>query len=743
MRCYFSRKGKAALGCLLLAITIPSWVMSQTRVGIGTTNPDSQLHIETLNSGLLIRTAFSPGNQDFFVLTRLQASRTSSGYHTLVQYQYSDKMTGDVLPGVPMAGWSEMTSNARGMFVGTTSEAPFILTTRRMERMRLHPTGGITIGAGSLDPSAALQIHSNTQGLIIPRLTTAERNAIANPANGLMIFNLTTGHINYHKTTGGWQELTQAQPFPEIPNAWLANGNMDAPANAVLGTFNDVPLRLRVFDQRAGMLGFDTEANTFLGYASGNHTQANQANTGFGTSSLSGITSGQRNTAVGTEAGFAVSTGQRNTFVGRQAGWQTTTQSGNVALGAAALYHAKGSDHIAIGDSAYFGAASGTAAAPNIAIGKRALASASNAASNVVIGRVAFSNVTTGTANTILGNGAFSSNASTNGGQHNIALGANAMFSANGGNFNIAMNNLSLRNNTGDHNIALGAASLWNNASGNRNIALGNFSLQASTTASQQIAIGDSALYTYNGSEEGNVAIGGKAGWQLTNNGTQNTMLGRSALKDGLFTNRNVAIGFDAGNIVQGGGSNVFVGHSASAKNNLASGSIAIGAEASAGFTNSAAIGFQASVTGSNRMAFGNENVANWIFGRTIATAGRALEVGTNNTNGNGAYLTAGGTWTNNSDINLKEDIQAIDGASILSKIAALPITRWKYKGTGEYHIGPMAQDFFASFGTGVDDKSISSIDPAGVALAAIKALIEKNEKLEKEIANLKQLLEK
>jgi hypothetical protein len=212
MRCYFSRKGKAALAGLLLALTIPSWVMSQTRVGIGTTNPESQLHIESLNGGLLIRTAFSPANQDFFALTRIQASRTSTGFHTLQQYQYSDKMTGEIFPGVPLAGWSEITSNSRGMFVGTTSEAPFILTTRQIERMRLHPTGGITIGVGSLDPSATLHIHSNNKGLIIPRLTTTERNAIANPANGLMIFNLTTGHINYHRTSGGWAGKSSPRP---------------------------------------------------------------------------------------------------------------------------------------------------------------------------------------------------------------------------------------------------------------------------------------------------------------------------------------------------------------------------------------------------------------------------------------------------------------------------------------------------------------------------------------------------
>jgi hypothetical protein len=46
------------------------------------------------------------------------------------------------------------------------------------------------------------------------------------------------------------------------------------------------------------------------------------------------------------------------------------------------------------------------------------------------------------------------------------------------------------------------------------------------------------------------------------------------------------------------------------------------------------------------------------------------------------------------------------------------------YKGTdNEYHIGPMAQDFHASFNVGLNNTSISTIDPAGVALIGIQEL--------------------
>jgi hypothetical protein len=60
----------------------------------------------------------------------------------------------------------------------------------------------------------------------------------------------------------------------------------------------------------------------------------------------------------------------------------------------------------------------------------------------------------------------------------------------------------------------------------------------------------------------------------------------------------------------------------------------------------------------------------------------------------------------------------------VLAKIDALPISRWSYKSErGVRHVGPMAQDFYAAFKVGEDDKHITSIDEDGVALAAIKAL--------------------
>jgi hypothetical protein len=98
-----------------------------------------------------------------------------------------------------------------------------------------------------------------------------------------------------------------------------------------------------------------------------------------------------------------------------------------------------------------------------------------------------------------------------------------------------------------------------------------------------------------------------------------------------------------------------------------------------------------------------------------------------------GAYLTSTGTWTNNSDRAKKYDLSPLDARSVLDKVARMPITSWSYKGDPAFvrHVGPMAQDFYAAFGLGLDNKHITTIDEGGVALAAVQGLYRQNRALE------------
>ncbi len=108
--------------------------------------------------------------------------------------------------------------------------------------------------------------------------------------------------------------------------------------------------------------------------------------------------------------------------------------------------------------------------------------------------------------------------------------------------------------------------------------------------------------------------------------------------------------------------------------------------------------------------------------------------------------LKVNGTFVNNSDRYMKANITPINSRSILQKLTTIPIHAWNYKSEGAKirHVGPMAQDFRAAFGLGVDDKGISGVDADGVALASIQALygmmLEKDRQIERQGQRIEQL---
>jgi hypothetical protein len=244
---------------------------------------------------------------------------------------------------------------------------------------------------------------------------------------------------------------------------------------------------------------------------------------------------------------------------------------------------------------------------------------------------------------------------------------------------------------SGNSNTAYGSESLFSNESGYANTSIGHHSGYSNTSGFRNTIVGDSAL-------------------RANTTGVANTAVGYNTIPLNVTGNRITAVGSGADVAIDG-------------------------------LNNSTVIGFNASVSTDNTMSFGNNNTVKWVFGiATTSAAGRALEVGFNGANGNGAYLTTGGTWTNASDLFKKEELNDINGDDLLQRVKQLTVQRWKYKGTNEYHIGPYAQDFNKLFAVGTDDKSISSIDPAGVSLAAIKELIIL---IEKQDAVIKDLQEK
>jgi hypothetical protein len=91
---------------------------------------------------------------------------------------------------------------------GREGAITFSTGTTLTERMRIDAAGSLGIGATTINASARLQVDSTTQGVLISRMTSAQRTAIASPATGLLVYQ-TDGTEGFYVYSGGsWKSLT-------------------------------------------------------------------------------------------------------------------------------------------------------------------------------------------------------------------------------------------------------------------------------------------------------------------------------------------------------------------------------------------------------------------------------------------------------------------------------------------------------------------------------------------------------
>ncbi len=252
----------------------------------------------------------------------------------------------------------------------------------------------------SADASAILDVKSTTKGLLMPRLTQAERNAIATPATGLMIYQIdaTAGFYYYNGTA--WTAVVT----PFLPS-WGLTGNA-ATAGDFIGTTNNVPLEFKVANQRAGYISSLTlgNSNTSFGFQALNPATTGVQNVANGVSALQNNTTGNQNVANGAFALQNNTTGGQNVATGVTALLTNTTGGGNVATGVGALQgNTTGGGNVATGTSAL---RSNTIGNNNTAIGGSAGRNITTGSNNTAIGNFAGNLITTGSNNITIGNGA-------------------------------------------------------------------------------------------------------------------------------------------------------------------------------------------------------------------------------------------------------------------------------------------------------------------------------------------------
>lgn len=275
---------------------------------------------------------------------------------------------------------------------------------------------------------------------------------------------------------------------------------------------------------------------------------------------------------------------------------------------------------------------------------------------------------------------------------------------------------------------------------------------------------------TFVGGGENNTASGNAA---LVAGGSDNTASGLDATVSGGFNNQ--ATGFEA--TIAGGASNTSSGsrsYVGGGNNNEAS---ARYATTGGGFNNAArgygsiAPGGEANVAeGSYSYAAGRQaqalNTGAFVWadnsGGTVASTGpnqfvvRAaggfyfgddneptLQDGLINTS-TGAHLTVGGTWANASSVARKTDFSPVDPEEILESVRELPVRSWQYEDEpgDTRHVGPTAEAFDEAFEFGEGSETIATVDADGVALAAVQALAERNERLEARLETLESNVE-
>jgi len=76
----------------------------------------------------------------------------------------------------------------------------------------VHNTGGeiggaLVVGSSTISASSQLEVTSTTRGFLPPRMTTTQKNAIASPASGLVIYDTTLGKLCV-RGAAAWETIT-------------------------------------------------------------------------------------------------------------------------------------------------------------------------------------------------------------------------------------------------------------------------------------------------------------------------------------------------------------------------------------------------------------------------------------------------------------------------------------------------------------------------------------------------------
>jgi hypothetical protein len=316
----------------------------------------------------------------------------------------------------------------------------------------------VGIGTTTPDPAAALDVVGTGKGLLIPRLDSATRVAIANPPTGLMVFQ-TDGRLGFwYAVAGSWLYIPDKTRSGDNLGDHTATRALNLQANALTGTGSSVGAAVGVGITAKGGLNVGQNGvghNVAVGYQAGD-----------------ALTSGVANQVLGYQAGASLTGGSANYFSGYQAGYSTTNAGNNYFTGYQAGY--TNVDGVHNHFSGYQAGYSNTWGSSNTFIGYMAGYSNKTGMENYFSGTNSGSSNTTGSGNYFSGRDSGVSNTT---GSYNTYSGYRS----------------GTVTRTGSYNYFAGYLSGRSNVSGSYNLALGNNAGPTAANLTNTVAIGSDA----------------------------------------------------------------------------------------------------------------------------------------------------------------------------------------------------------------------------------------------------------
>lgn len=149
-----------------------------------------------------------------------------------------------------------------------------------------HTNAQVGIGNTNPDPSSILDITSADKGILVPRMSSVVRDAIAAPAQGLLIYNTTELQFNYYQS--GWKDfaigyneasaISSFTTYSSSDNV-VAGMNFSPKAGKYLAQFNAQYSINPVSVTAQGVLDLNTNINTLMNLGTGSSSLPGYLNT--------------------------------------------------------------------------------------------------------------------------------------------------------------------------------------------------------------------------------------------------------------------------------------------------------------------------------------------------------------------------------------------------------------------------------------------------------------------------------